>query len=156
MRLTDLIRLRWYSLSLSHHAYITTKTLNTGLFALSLWKLLISYFSVDCGEKITGKPAGEVRSCSWDTICYNYSAPNNSWPSKKSIGGGIIQSQTSIHTTWPVFNQSQNSSKFRQGSTILWCTVAESEKEKDEYHEAVDIAHPADDLNDSAKKGENE
>ena len=53
----------------------------------------------------------------------HYSAPNNSWPSEKSIGGSIIQSQTSNRTTWPVFNQSQNSSKFRRGSTILWCTV---------------------------------
>jgi hypothetical protein len=55
----------------------------------------------------------------WCTV----GTPNNSWPSEKSRGDSIIQSQTSNHTTWPVFNQSQNSWKFRRGSTIVWCTV---------------------------------
>jgi hypothetical protein len=53
-----------------------------------------------------------------------YSTPNNSLPLEESIGSDIIQiSITSNRTTWPLFNQSQNSSKFRRGSTILWYTI---------------------------------
>ena len=57
----------------------------------------------------------------WDgkVVLPNCCASNNSWTLDESIGGGFIQSQASNHTTWPIFNQSQRSSKFRRGSTIV-------------------------------------
>jgi hypothetical protein len=53
-----------------------------------------------------------------DNIISKFSTPNNSWPPQESIGGGIIQSSTSDHTTWPISNLSQNKSS-GGGSAIL-------------------------------------
>ena len=49
-----------------------------------------------------------------------YSSRQNNWPVLQSIGGGIVQSNSKDHATWPVSNQSRRTIKFRRGSTILW------------------------------------
>jgi hypothetical protein len=95
---------------INHTVICTWNIVNTVTLLFSPWVYSFIWYKIQCQRTRLPENRHKYHRIHYLQCSKEYLTP------EKSIGGGNIQSQTSNHTTWPIFNQSQNSWKFRRGS----------------------------------------